>query len=105
MLAITSKARCALTDSGTFKKKYRLGDSLSDAQGNMKRPIAVDQGTNQLLCTDREMIHAAIHCILCDEGKGGNIPVFWDGHASERIVQDLCQWLQVRESAPRKYQD
>jgi UDP-N-acetylglucosamine 2-epimerase (non-hydrolysing) len=35
------------------------------------------------------------------EGKQGRTPEFWDGHAAERIVADLSQWLyQVSAKQP-----
>jgi UDP-N-acetylglucosamine 2-epimerase (non-hydrolysing) len=60
---------------------------------NTERPITVEQGTNTLVGRDRARILECVDEILKDGGKRGRTPELWDGHAAERIADDLSAWL------------
>ena len=63
----------------------------SDELGNDDTPLTVTQGTNILVGHDRARILAEVERILRGEGKRGQIPALWDGHAAERIVAVLLE--------------
>ncbi len=60
---------------------------------NTERPITLTEGTNTLVGRDPATILAQVEEILASGGKRGRAPELWDGHAAERIVDDLLAWL------------
>ena len=81
---------CVITDSGgiteetTFMKIPCL--TLRD---NTERPETITIGTNELVGTNPKNINKSLLKIFKGEWKKGHIPKFWDGKASERIVDHL----------------
>ena len=79
-----------LTDSGgiqeetTFKQKPCL-----TLRPNTERPSTIDIGSNTLLDFDKHDILSQIDSILNGTYKKGEIPEFWDGKATERILEIL----------------
>jgi UDP-N-acetylglucosamine 2-epimerase (non-hydrolysing) len=56
---------------------------------NTERPVTCDVGVNRLVGSDPQAGLAAALEIL-ERGAGPmSIPPLWDGHAAERIVDDL----------------
>ena len=94
MLGLTKDARMFLTDSGGIQEETTaLGVPCITLRDNTERQITVDEGTNVIVGQDREKILAAVKDVLETGGKTGNIPEYWDGHASCRIVSILHDWL------------
>lgn len=60
---------------------------------NTERPITIEQGTNLVVGRERRAILDAGEAILAGRGKRGRVPDLWDGHAADRIADDLGQWL------------
>ncbi|HBZ34291.1 MAG TPA: UDP-N-acetylglucosamine 2-epimerase (non-hydrolyzing), partial [Bacteroidales bacterium] len=48
-------------------------------------------GTNELIGTDPKAIKPALERLYDGRWKKGGIPPLWDGHAAERIVENLLQ--------------
>lgn len=97
MLGLMAQARVVLTDSGGLQEETTaLGVPCLTLRDNTERPITVLEGTNTLVGTDRDAILGAVQDVLQGRGKQGRIPECWDGHAAQRIVSDLYQWLQSR---------
>jgi UDP-N-acetylglucosamine 2-epimerase (non-hydrolysing) len=77
-----------ITDSGgiqeesTFRKKPCL-----TIRPNTERPVTVDEGTNTLLSFDLDLLNECIQQIEQGKYKKGTIPQFWDGKATERILE------------------
>lgn len=87
LLGVMSKARLVLTDSGGIQEETTaLGVPCVTLRENTERPITVTEGTNTIVGTDVEKIHAAVAEIIDSGGKAGCVPELWDGHAAERIV-------------------
>ena len=99
MLGLMAKASLVLTDSGGLQEETTaLGVPCLTLRSNTERPITVEQGTNTLVGTDRAAILAGVAEIQAGQGKRGRIPELWDGHAAERIVADLWQWLHAPQT-------
>ena len=100
MLGLISGAAVVLTDSGGLQEETTaLGVPCLTLRENTERPITVEQGTNILVGRSREAILEAIQEILKGEGKRGHVPEYWDGHAAQRIADDLYRWLQQKAAA------
>lgn len=94
MLGLMSRARLVLTDSGGIQEETTaLGIPCVTLRESTERPITAEQGTNTIVGTDPEKILSAVNEVLTKGGKAGRIPEFWDGHAAQRIVEILGEWL------------
>jgi len=52
--------------------------------------VTVTQGTNTVVGSDPRRIVAEALAVLDGKGKGGQVPVLWDGKAAERIVRVIA---------------
>lgn len=94
LLGLMRDAEIVLTDSGGIQEETTaLGVPCITLRENTERPITITKGTNTLVGTDSKRILVASRDILSNGGKVGKIPELWDGHAAERIVDELRQWL------------
>lgn len=97
MLALMSRARLLLTDSGGIQEETTaLGVPCITLRDNTERPITVSEGTNSIVGTDPERIRAAFETVLTTGGKAGRVPALWDGRAAERIAADIACWFAQR---------
>ena len=102
MLGLLAQARVVLTDSGGIQEETTaLAVPCLTMRDNTERPVTVEQGTNTLVGRDRARALACVDEILRTGGKRGRRPELWDGHAAERIANDLAAWLGV-PAAPRE---
>ena len=102
MLGLLAQARVVATDSGGIQEETTaLAVPCHTMRDNTERPITVEQGTNTLVGRDRALALACVDEILRTGGKRGRRPELWDGHAAERIADDLAKWLGV-PVAPRE---
>lgn len=86
-LGLTSQARLVLTDSGGLQEETTaLGIPCLTLRENTERPVTMIEGTNTIVGTDPSVILREARAALSGEGKGGRIPKYWDGKASERIA-------------------
>jgi UDP-N-acetylglucosamine 2-epimerase (non-hydrolysing) len=91
-LCLMSRARLVLTDSGGIQEETTaLGVPCLTLRENTERPVTVTEGTNELVGQDPKKIIEAASKILNGETKKGRIPRFWDGKASERIIEILLR--------------
>jgi UDP-N-acetylglucosamine 2-epimerase (non-hydrolysing) len=96
MLGLLAGARLVLTDSGGIQEETTaLGVPCLTMRENTERPITIEQGTNTLVGRDRRRATACVDEILSTGGKRGRMPELWDGHAAERIAEELSAWLGV----------
>jgi UDP-N-acetylglucosamine 2-epimerase (non-hydrolysing) len=94
MLGLMAGARIVLTDSGGLQEETTaLGVPCLTLRENTERPITVEQGTNSMVGRDLAAIRKEAAGILAGQGKQGRVPELWDGHAAERIADDLATWL------------
>lgn len=83
-------SKAVITDSGGITEETTvMGVPCMTLRNNTERPETVTIGTNQLLGTKPEAVIPSMTLLFADKWKKGNIPKFWDGHTSERIVSYL----------------
>ena len=83
-----------LTDSGGVQEETTaLGVPCVTMRGNTERPITIEEGTNTLVGTDREILIHVVDDIIANGGKRGRVPEYWDGRAAERIASHMASWL------------
>lgn len=93
-IQLEKKARFVITDSGGLQEETTfLGKPCLTVRENTERPITTQIGTNELIGTDTVKLIEFSRKILNDEWKKGEIPEYWDGHTSERIVKILNEKL------------
>ena len=87
---LISECKFILTDSGGIQEEstFRLKPCIT-LRPNTERPSTVDVGTNTLLPFDIELIKQTISSIENGTYKKGQIPPYWDGKSTERIVKIL----------------
>ncbi|MGA8072445.1 MAG: UDP-N-acetylglucosamine 2-epimerase (non-hydrolyzing) [Candidatus Acidiferrales bacterium] len=91
-LCLMSRARLVLTDSGGIQEETTaLGVPCLTLRENTERPVTVTEGTNELVGQDPAKIVQAARAILKGQTKKGRVPRYWDGHASERIIEILLR--------------
>ncbi|RLD53687.1 MAG: UDP-N-acetylglucosamine 2-epimerase (non-hydrolyzing) [Bacteroidetes bacterium] len=89
-------ANCSfiLTDSGGIQEEstFRQVPCLT-LRPNTERPITITMGTNKLIEFDLDKIKSEISAIENETYKKGEIPPFWDGKATERILKFIDKEL------------
>ncbi len=94
-LCLTENARLVLTDSGGLQEESTFFRTpCLTLRPNTERPVTVTLGSNRL--TDLTRFSEDLGEVLCREPRFGAVPPFWDGRASERIVQALLKSPQYR---------
>lgn len=90
-IQLMTHAKAILTDSGGIQEETTyLGIPCLTFRDSTERPITVTMGTNQLLADlNPKITFAALEEILAGHQKKGQIPPLWDGHAAERIAENL----------------
>jgi UDP-N-acetylglucosamine 2-epimerase (non-hydrolysing) len=90
-LQLWSNARMALTDSGGLQEETTaLGVPCLTLRDNTERPITIEQGSNRLVGSNPARIICAARRILSGRvSYAGRAPELWDGHAADRIVEEL----------------
>jgi len=91
-LALQRRAAIVITDSGGIQEETTyLGIPCLTVRENTERPVTVTLGTNVLVGQDRKKLISEVARILKGNGKVGEIPPLWDGHAGDRIADILCR--------------
>jgi UDP-N-acetylglucosamine 2-epimerase (non-hydrolysing) len=94
MLGLLAEAKLVLTDSGGIQEETTaLAVPCLTMRDNTERPITIEQGTNTIVGRNRRLALECVDQILRASGKRGRTPELWDGHAAERIADDLAAWL------------
>lgn len=89
-LHLNMHARMVLTDSGGLQEETTvLGVPCITLRSNTERPITCEEGTNELVGSNKHGIVKAARRVLDGSRAGGRLPEKWDGKAADRIVQVL----------------
>jgi UDP-N-acetylglucosamine 2-epimerase (non-hydrolysing) len=90
-ISLIDAARVVLTDSGGMQEETTaLRVPCLTLRENTERPITVEMGSSRLVGSNTSAILAAVDEILAGPPRSGTVPEIWDGHATERIANDLC---------------
>lgn len=95
---LTSDCRFVITDSGGIQEEttFRRVPCLT-LRPNTERPSTVWIGTNELVPFHIETVQGKINEIIGGTYKKGEIPPYWDGHATERILEACLTIMQVKK--------
>jgi UDP-N-acetylglucosamine 2-epimerase (non-hydrolysing) len=89
-LSLAGDAAGVLTDSGGIQEETTfLGIPCFTLRDNTERPVTLRAGTNHLLGLDPARIRELPALIREVGGAAPSAPPLWDGHAAERIADDL----------------
>jgi len=93
---LMKEAKLVVTDSGGIQEEttFRKVPCLT-LRPNTERPCTVTIGTNELIEFDAAIVDKKIDEIDAGTYKNGSIPPFWDGKATERIVDELLKLRQT----------
>lgn len=87
-------AKVVVTDSGGITEETTvMGVPCITLRDNTERPETCTIGTNKLIGTRPEAIKPALDLLFAGEWQQGAIPLLWDGHTAERIVEILLNEL------------
>ncbi|MBW2346172.1 MAG: UDP-N-acetylglucosamine 2-epimerase, partial [Deltaproteobacteria bacterium] len=93
-LSLWKDASLVLTDSGGLQEETTaLGVPCFTIRENTERPVTIEEGTNTLVGTTYSEIMSAYESFKKGNVKKGRIPQYWDGKASERILDVLIKLL------------
>lgn len=89
-LKLVCGSSLVVTDSGGIQEETTvLGIPCVTLRPNTERPVTIDLGTNVLAPLDRAIVGQHVADALGGSWKSHTIPGGWDGHAAERIVDQL----------------
>ena len=98
-MSLVAGARLVLTDSGGIQEETTILDvPCLTMRPNTERPITVSHGTNRLVAPG-EVVAAARQILAGPLRPTGPRPPLWDGHAGERIADQIVDWLDGRTAA------
>lgn len=88
---LIKNAKGIITDSGGITEEATvLHIPCLTLRNSTERPETVTIGTNELIGDAIEKVKPSLKKIIDGQWKKGEIPPFWDGRTSERIIEVLC---------------
>ena len=92
-LSLMKNASFVLTDSGGIQEETTvLGIPCLTIREETERPITVSLGTNNVVGLEKDNIIKAANELLNGKKINGEIPEYWDGNSSVRIVNKILEW-------------
>jgi UDP-N-acetylglucosamine 2-epimerase (non-hydrolysing) len=89
---LMEKAKGVITDSGGITEETTvMGVPCITLRNSTERPETVTIGTNELIGTDPAALGPVMEKLFAGKWKKGGIPVRWDGHTAERIVERIIK--------------
>ncbi len=93
-LPLMRAAAVVMTDSGGVQEETTaLGVPCLTLRENTERPITVAEGTNTVVGSDDALALKLAEEALAGRGKRGRAPEGWDGHAAERMIDAVAEFL------------
>jgi UDP-N-acetylglucosamine 2-epimerase (non-hydrolysing) len=91
-MSLMQDAGLVVTDSGGIQEETTfLQVPCITLRPNTERPVTITLGTNELVPLEVDPIVAAAERAFSRSWKTGTVPPLWDGHAAERIADDLVR--------------
>lgn len=91
---LVKNAKVILTDSGGIQEESTfLGVPCVTLRDNTERPVTVNKGTNILAGSDISKASRIVLEVINGRCKTGEIPAFWDGESSTRIISVIQNFL------------
>jgi UDP-N-acetylglucosamine 2-epimerase (non-hydrolysing) len=101
-LWLQKHATVVVTDSGGIQEETTyLGVPCLTLRPNTERPVTITVGTNQLIGYDMPRFREELVRVIHGQAKKGSIPEFWDGKASQRVVDAVMVLLGMKPDAQR----
>jgi UDP-N-acetylglucosamine 2-epimerase (non-hydrolysing) len=98
---LVKHAKGVITDSGGITEETTvMGVPCMTLRSSTERPETITMGTNELLGIDPAALKPALDRLFAGRWKRGTAPPLWDGHAGERIVAIIEQYL-LRGGLPK----
>lgn len=89
---LVKNSKGVITDSGGITEEATVfGIPCITLRDTTERPETVTIGTNELIGTDSKLISPTLNKLFENNWKKGEIPKYWDGKTSERIVDILLK--------------
>ncbi len=89
-------AKAVITDSGGITEETTVMNvPCMTLRDNTERPETCSIGTNELIGTNPAAIAPAFEKLFTGNWKKGKIPDRWDGHTSERIIDQICNLFEI----------
>jgi UDP-N-acetylglucosamine 2-epimerase (non-hydrolysing) len=102
---LVSHSRCILTDSGGIQVEATvLGIPCITLRNTTEHILTVEQGTNRVVGTDPRSIENAFMEILNQPSIEKSCIPYWDGKASERIINALMKELIDRPAGGQTFE-
>lgn len=97
-LALQERATLVITDSGGIQEETTfLGIPCLTIRNNTERPITTTIGSNVLVGRDMTLLRKEIQRILIGARLKTHVPPLWDGHAAERIANEVLHGQDMHE--------
>ena len=97
-LSLMDRAGMVITDSGGIQEETTyLGVPCLTYRDNTERPVTVQHGTNHLVGANPAALIATAKQVLATQKARHRVPPLWDGHAAERIVTAVVNYLRERQ--------
>jgi len=94
-----ANSKFVLTDSGGIQEESTyLGIPCITMRDNTERPITVEVGSNYLIGLNISEVIKVGNNIINGKMKSHAIPELWDGHAAERIVKIIVDYLENKNN-------
>ena len=92
-LSLMKNASFVMTDSGGIQEETTvLNVPCLTLREETERPITVTQGTNKVVgLAEKDIIEAAMD-LIGGKKMESEIPKYWDGYTSKRIVKRILEW-------------
>jgi len=102
-LSLLDRALLVITDSGGIQEETTyLGVPCLTYRENTERPVTVTCGSNRLIGADPRNLVREARKVLREPRSTPQVPPLWDGHAAERIVEVIRNYLRQRRPATMK---
>lgn len=94
---LVKNSLAVITDSGGITEETTVMHiPCLTLRDNTERPETCEIGTNMLVGTNPQNIAPAIQKLFDGKWQKGLVPPLWDGKASERIVEILCNFANCK---------